>query len=504
MRLLEIVRGTATARDALATVLALGKLLQKVSVVSGVCDGFIGNRMLEHYGKQANYLLEEGASPRQVDAAMEAFGFAMGPFKVGDLAGNDIGWNIRKRRRAEKPGYRFSTLPDKLCEIGRFGQKTGAGWYEYPDGRKPLPSKAVDELIAEHRRGLGITPRKIDDAEIVDRLVYALVNEGARILDEGIAARSSDIDVVYLTGYGFPAMRGGPMFHADSVGLPLVQRRMREFARNPHGDPEFWKPAALIERLVASGESFATAAPLPRRPRRSRRKESRHERVRRAVIVSTARTPLAKSFRGAFNMSHGAHLGGVAVRAATRARGHRTRRSRGRASWAAPIPRVPRAATSRASSPTAPAVPATVAGTTVNRFCSSGLQTIALAAQRIVAGEDGIYVAGGVESISTVQPNRNQHMARDSWTVEHKPELYLPMVETAEIVAKRYGIRRERMDEYGVRSQIRACAADAAGHFQEEIIATPATMAVVGDDGRFATREVVVERDEGSARRHHL
>ena len=155
MRLLEIVRGTVTARDVLATALALGKTLGKVSVVSGVCDGFIGNRMLEHYGKQANFLLEEGASPRQVDAAMEAFGFAMGPFKVGDLAGNDIGWNIRKRRRAEKPGYRFSALPDKLCELGRFGQKTGAGWYEYPDGRKPLPSKTVDELIVGAPQGVG-------------------------------------------------------------------------------------------------------------------------------------------------------------------------------------------------------------------------------------------------------------------------------------------------------------------------------------------------------------
>ena len=260
MRLLEIVRGAATARDVLATALVLGKTLKKVSVVSGVCDGFIGNRMLEHYSKQANYLLEEGASPRQVDAAMEAFGFAMGPFKVGDLAGNDIGWSVRKRRRAEKPGYKFSTLPDKLCELGRFGQKSGAGWYEYPDGRKPQPSKVVDELIAAHRKEIGITPRKIDDAEIVDRLVYALVNEGARILDEGIAARSSDIDVVYLTGYGFPAMRGGPMFHADAVGLPMVQRRMREFARNTHGDAESWKPAPLIERLVASGESFASVS----------------------------------------------------------------------------------------------------------------------------------------------------------------------------------------------------------------------------------------------------
>ena len=215
-----------------------------------------------------------------------------------------------------------------------------------------------------------------------------------------------------------------------------------------------------------------------------------------AVIVSTARTPLAKSFRGAFNMSHGAHLGGVAVRAAI----ERARVEPGEVEdvlmgCAAPEgatgSNIARIIANRAG------CPASVAGTTVNRFCSSGLQTIALAAQRIVAGEEGIYVAGGVECISTVQPNRNQHMLRDSWTVEHKPELYLPMLETAEIVGKRYGIPRERMDEYGVRSQIRACAADAAGHFREEIVPTPATMALVSDDGRFSTRDVVVERDEG-------
>jgi acetyl-CoA C-acetyltransferase len=218
--------------------------------------------------------------------------------------------------------------------------------------------------------------------------------------------------------------------------------------------------------------------------------------INEAVIVSTARTPLAKSFRGSFNMSHGAHLGGVVVRAAL----ERARIEPGEVEDVIMGCANPEGSTGgniariiayRAG------CPATVAGTTVNRFCSSGLQTIALAAQRIMAGEDGIYVAGGVESISTVQPNRNQHMARDSWTVEHKPALYLPMLETAEIVGKRYGIPRERMDEYGVRSQTRACAADAAGHFRDEIIATPATMAVVGEDGRFATRDVVVERDEG-------
>jgi 3-hydroxyacyl-CoA dehydrogenase len=252
MRLLEIVRGADTAPDVLATALQLGKKLRKTSVVSGVCDGFIGNRMLEPYGKQANDLLEAGASPQQVDAAMEAFGFAMGPFRVSDLAGNDIGWNIRKRRYAERPGYRFSKLPDKLCELGRFGQKTGAGWYDYPAGsRKPQPSPVVEELIAAHRREIGVTPRRIDNAEIVDRLVYALVNEGAKILEEKIAARASDIDVVYLTGYGFPPPRGGPMFYADQVGLYNVRRRMREFG---------WTPAPLIERLAESGGSFEGAA----------------------------------------------------------------------------------------------------------------------------------------------------------------------------------------------------------------------------------------------------
>ena len=257
MRLLEIVRGAASAPDVLATALKLGKTLRKVAVVSGVCDGFIGNRMLEQYAKQASYLLEEGASPQEVDGAIEAFGFAMGPFRVGDLAGNDISWAIRKRRRAERPGYKFSTLPDKLCELGRFGQKTGGGWYDYPEGpRKPKPSKVVEELINKHRAEIGVTPRKLSDGEIVDRLLFALVNEGARILEEKIAARASDIDVVYLTGYGFPAARGGPMFYADLVGLYDVRRRMLQFRGNAHGDPDFWRPAPLIEKLAGAGGTF--------------------------------------------------------------------------------------------------------------------------------------------------------------------------------------------------------------------------------------------------------
>jgi len=257
MRLLEVVRGNVTAPDALATALKLGRTLRKVAVVSGVCDGFIGNRMLEQYTRKASYLVEEGAAPEQVDRVIEAFGMAMGPFRVADLVGNDVSWAIRKRRRAERPGYRFSTLPDQLCELGRFGQKTGAGWYDYQVGsRQPAKSKVVADLIVSHRSRIGLTPRQVIDGEIVDRMVYALVNEGARILEEGIAARASDIDVVYLTGYGFPAWRGGPMFYADQVGLDRVRQRVREFALQSHGDPEAWKTAPLLERLADAGGRF--------------------------------------------------------------------------------------------------------------------------------------------------------------------------------------------------------------------------------------------------------
>ena len=249
MRLLEVVRGRETSLDVLATALALGKKLRKVAVVSGVCDGFIGNRMLDAYLRQAWYLVEEGATPGQIDHAMEEFGMAMGPFRVGDLVGHDVSLAIRQRRRAERPGYLCSTLPDKLCRLGRLGQKTGGGWYDYPEGsRRPVPSPAVEKLIASHRTEIGVSPRPRDDGEIVDRLVYALVNEGARLLDEGVAARAGDIDVVYLAGYGFPRLRGGPMFHAERVGWDRVVARIREFSRNPHGDPGFWRPAPLLER----------------------------------------------------------------------------------------------------------------------------------------------------------------------------------------------------------------------------------------------------------------
>jgi 3-hydroxyacyl-CoA dehydrogenase len=257
MKLLEVVRGSATAKDALATVLQLARKIGKTAVVSGVCDGFIGNRMIEYYLLQSLYLVEEGASPRHVDRALEKFGMAMGPFRMSDLAGNDISWAIRKRRRAENSPLRFPAVADALCELGRFGQKTGAGWYRYEKGRREaMPDPAVDDLIAKHRSAMGITPRKIADEEIVQRCVFALVNVGARILEEGIAARASDIDVVYLTGYGFPRFRGGPMKHADEQGLVNVAAAMRRFARRGGDDAAFWQPAPLLSKLIEEGKTF--------------------------------------------------------------------------------------------------------------------------------------------------------------------------------------------------------------------------------------------------------
>jgi 3-hydroxyacyl-CoA dehydrogenase len=261
MKLLEVVRGKKTAKDVLATVMALGKKIKKTSVVSGVCDGFIGNRMIEQYSRQAGFLIEEGCTPAQVDKAVEKFGFAMGPFRMGDLAGNDIGWAIRKRRNIERPGMKYSKTADLLCEMGRFGQKTGAGWYDYvPGKRDAIPSDVVIKMIENHRKAVGITPRKISDEEIVQRLVFALVNEGAHILEDGIASKAGDIDMVYLTGYGFPIYRGGPMHYADQLGLFNVCLAMNSFAKNPNDDANFWKPAPLLARLASEGKTFSQAS----------------------------------------------------------------------------------------------------------------------------------------------------------------------------------------------------------------------------------------------------
>ena len=202
-------------------------------------------------------MLDEGCTPAQVDKAIEKFGFAMGPFRMGDLAGNDIGWAIRKRRYQEKPDMKYSKTADLLCEKGRFGQKTGAGWYDYvPGKRDAIPNAEVVQMVEEHRKSLGITPRKISDEEIVQRLVFALVNEAAHILEEGIANKASDIDVVYIFGYGFPVHRGGPLNYANEVGLFNVAAAMKRFAQNPLDDAKFWQPAPLLARLVAEGKNF--------------------------------------------------------------------------------------------------------------------------------------------------------------------------------------------------------------------------------------------------------
>ncbi|MEY2839552.1 MAG: hypothetical protein RJB60_1851 [Pseudomonadota bacterium] len=257
MRLLEVVRSKHTAKDVLATVMAVAKKIKKVAVVSGVCDGFIGNRMIEQYSRQAGFLLDEGCTPQQVDKAVEKWGMAMGPFRMGDLAGNDIGWAIRKRRYQEKPDMRYSASADLLCELGRYGQKTSAGWYDYEAGkREPIPSALVEEMLVKHRAAKGITPRQISDEEIVGRLVLALVNEGAYILEEGIASKASDIDMVYLTGYGFPLFRGGPMLYADVLGLGQVVEQMAAFAKNPQDDASFWNPAPVLAKLAAQGKTF--------------------------------------------------------------------------------------------------------------------------------------------------------------------------------------------------------------------------------------------------------
>jgi 3-hydroxyacyl-CoA dehydrogenase len=258
MRLLEVVRGAETANDTLATAMALAKTIGKIAVVSGVCDGFIGNRMVARYGMAAHDLLVAGALPQQIDAALQNFGMAMGPFRMADLAGLDIGWAIRKRRAAELPDKDFSNVADILCEAGRFGQKTGAGFYRYEAGaREAIPDPAVTAIIERYREKKGVTPRAVSDAEIVERCIYALINEGARIIDAGIAQRSSDVDLVYLNGYGFPAYRGGPMFYGDSVGLIAVARALSRIAAVAGADAAFWTPAPLLARLALEGKTFS-------------------------------------------------------------------------------------------------------------------------------------------------------------------------------------------------------------------------------------------------------
>ena len=256
MRLVENVRTPETAPDVLATVMKLGKRLGKVAVLVEGCDGFVGNRMLAQRTREAYFLLEEGALPEQVDRALYEFGFPMGPFAVGDLSGLDIGWRNRKARaHLRKPGIRDSNLLDKVCEMGRLGQKTGAGWYRYEKGsRSPIPDPVIEQLIVEHSLQAGIERRVIGDQEIVERCLYSMINEGAKILAEGVAARPLDVDMVWLHGYGFPAHRGGPMFYADQIGLDRVLEQIRLFRKRLGAD--FWTPAPLLEELASAGRGF--------------------------------------------------------------------------------------------------------------------------------------------------------------------------------------------------------------------------------------------------------
>ena len=256
MRLLEIVRGQATGQEVIATAMALAKTLRKVGVLVGNCWGFVGNRMMLPYLREAQFLVEEGATPAQVDQALFDWGMAMGIFAVDDMSGIDVQWRVRQEHQhLEKPGVRRPLVLDKLYRMGRLGQKTRAGWYRYDENRKAIPDPEVVALIEQTAREAGIRRRPIGSQEIIERSIYSMINEGARILEEGYALRASDIDTVYLAGYGFPSYRGGPMWYADTVGLRKVYDRIRDF-RAQHG--EWWEPAGLLEKLVEEGKTFAS------------------------------------------------------------------------------------------------------------------------------------------------------------------------------------------------------------------------------------------------------
>ena len=255
MQLLEVVRGDKTSNDVIATVMKLAQKIKKTPVVCRVCDGFIGNRMVEQYLRMAGFLLEQGATPWQIDKALEDFGMVMGPFRMSDLAGNDIGWAIRKRRAIEQPQLKYSKFADVICEAGRFGQKTGKGWYAYEKGnRKPLPDSELENMLIQFRADHGFKARKISNDEIVQFCIFALINEGVRILEEGISQRASDIDIVYLTGYGFPVYRGGPLKYADEIGLFQVIQVCNKFYQSTNDD--FWKPAQLLLDCLAQTKSL--------------------------------------------------------------------------------------------------------------------------------------------------------------------------------------------------------------------------------------------------------
>ena len=256
MKLLEVVRTDSVSDTVINTVMKVGKSIGKISVLSGICDGFIGNRILKAYRRQADYMVEDGAMPQDVDRVMRSFGFAMGPFEVSDLAGLDIGWHNRRREDASRSDQeRYSGLADKLYDLGRYGQKNGSGWYKYEKGsRTPIIDPLIESLISENAIEKNIVRRDFSDGEIRNRILFAMINEGANILDEGIALRSLDIDMVYVNGYGFPSYRGGPMFYADQIGAEVILQGINKFAEQ---DPLTWKPSSLLESLATTGDKFA-------------------------------------------------------------------------------------------------------------------------------------------------------------------------------------------------------------------------------------------------------
>ncbi|MCK7498862.1 MAG: 3-hydroxyacyl-CoA dehydrogenase family protein [Comamonadaceae bacterium] len=448
--------------------------------------------MIEQYSRQAGFLLDEGCTPAQVDKAIEKFGFAMGPFRMGDLAGNDIGWAIRKRRYVEKPDMRYSKTADLLCEMGRFGQKTGAGWYDYVPGKRdaiPIAGGRGDDRGAPRRA----RHHAAQDQRRRDRAAPASTRWSTRarsILEEGIASKASDIDMVYLTGYGFPLHRGGPMCYADQQGLFNVVQAMKRFAAEP----------ARRRRRSGSPRRCWPSWPPKARPSAEplRRTEPKEPTMTNAVIVSTARTPLAKSWKGAFNMTHGATLGGHAVKAAVERAGIDPGAVEDVLMGCANPEGATGANIARQIALRA-GLPITVSGITVNRFCSSGLQTIALAAQRIIAGEGDVYRGRRRrEHLLRAAGDEPAHAARTLAAAKHKPEIYWNMLQTAENVAKRYGIaKRAHGPSTAPRSQQKACAAQEAGLFNDEIAPITVTAGVADAVLGLRSKEVTVSADEG-------
>lgn len=255
MRLLENVRGAKTSPEVYATAMKVGKKISKVPVLVGVCDGFVGNRMLAKRSRECGFMLEEGALPQQIDKVIYSFGFPMGPYAMGDMAGLDIGWRNRKAKfDTLSPREKANNILDKICELGRYGQKTGAGFYKYDDKRNATTDPVIEELIIKHSREVGITRRVITDQEIIERAIYSMINEGAKILEEGIAARPLDIDIVWIYGYGFPVYRGGPMFYADQVGLKKIYEAILKY-KDIVG-AQYWEPSPLLAKLAKEGKGF--------------------------------------------------------------------------------------------------------------------------------------------------------------------------------------------------------------------------------------------------------